>query len=146
MQARRPKLEIRKAVYGDLSKPDGGKVDVTAKLAERVKDGQLEVAADNNLAGDPAVNVVKQLRVDYVLDGVAKSITVARERRCCDCPPRKRSACRRRRDLSLENGQLSLTAAEAGRYTRDDTASEREKTVVDRRLAQARRADRAPGK
>ena len=33
-RATAPKLEIRKAVYGDFSKPDGGKVDVTAKLAE----------------------------------------------------------------------------------------------------------------
>ena len=42
---------------------------MTAKLAELVKDGELEIMADNNIAGDPADNVVKQLRVKYVLDG-----------------------------------------------------------------------------
>ena len=37
---RKPKIEIRKAVYGDFSKPDGKKVDVTAKLAE-LREGWL---------------------------------------------------------------------------------------------------------
>ena len=44
-----PTLEIRKAIYGDFSRPDGGRVDVTAKLAKLVKDGCLEVSADNKL-------------------------------------------------------------------------------------------------
>jgi len=36
---KKPKLEIRnKPFTGTFSKPDGGRVDVTAKLAERVKD------------------------------------------------------------------------------------------------------------
>jgi hypothetical protein len=123
-----PKLEIRKAVYGDLKRPDGGKVDVTAKLAELVKDGQIEVLAGNEIAGDPAVNVVKQLRVEYVLDGVANTLMVdegqtlgvlSEER--LGVPPTPR--------LSLENGLLSLTAADAGRYTLT-TASGAKKTVT----------------
>ncbi len=113
--SKKPKLEIRKAVYGALSKPDGGKVDVTAKLAERVKDGQLEVTADNNLAGDPAYNVVKQLRVDYVLDGVAKSITVA-ENAVLRLPAEETLGVPPAPRLSLESGKVFLTAGKSGRY------------------------------
>jgi hypothetical protein len=109
------KLTIKKAVYGDFSKPDGKKVDVTAKLAELAKDGDLDIAADNGLAGDPAYGIAKQLRVDYVLDGKAKSITVAENQplqlpaeECIDTPPAPQ--------LSLDNDQLVLTVAKNGRY------------------------------
>lgn len=110
------KLEIKRAFYGDFSRPDGKKVDVTAKLAERVRDGELEISADNSIAGDPAINVAKELRVDYVLDGVEHSITSAEGQTLrlpseliVDAIPVPR--------LSFENGVLYLTAGEADRYT-----------------------------
>jgi len=109
-----PKLEIRKAVYGVLSRPDGGKVDVTAKLADQVKDGRLEVTAGNGIAGDPATGIVKELRVEYIFDGVAKSITVA-ENETLRLPSEETLGLPPPR-LSLENGRLYLTAGEAGRY------------------------------
>lgn len=66
-------LEIRSALYGVLP-PEGEAPttqtrDVTPQLTARVKDGTLRVAANNELAGDPAPMVVKQLRVEYKVDG-----------------------------------------------------------------------------
>lgn len=50
--------------------------DVTAHLAGLVKNNTLSVVAGNDLAGDPAPNTVKELRVDYTLGGAAHSQTV----------------------------------------------------------------------
>ena len=68
-----PKLEIRRAIYGVFKRPDGGKVDITAELRKRVKDGRLQVPVSNDLAGDPAPDVVKELQIEYAVDGVVKS-------------------------------------------------------------------------
>lgn len=71
-----PKLEIQHAVYAAT---DGtGEMDVTAKLSDMVvHDGQLVVTASNEVLGrDPATNHVKELRVDYTLDGQAGHVTV----------------------------------------------------------------------
>ena len=38
-----------------------------------MKDGLLEATVSNDLAGDPAPNVVKELRIEYAVDGVIKS-------------------------------------------------------------------------
>ena len=52
-------------------------MDVTAKLAELARDGQLVVEANNDTLGrDPAVNHAKELRVDYTLDGKPGHVTV----------------------------------------------------------------------
>ncbi len=68
--------EVVKAVYGlisDAPPPERQVVDVTDKLAAQVKEGTLAVQADNILAGgDPAFNVVKELRVDYHYKGQRK--------------------------------------------------------------------------
>ena len=67
---------VIQALYGDLDKTNRV-VDVTEKLASRVDHGRLSVGAGNALAGsDPAELVPKELRVDYLLDGVAKHIAV----------------------------------------------------------------------
>lgn len=71
-----PDLEIRNAVYGVLSVPQQDMVDVTQQVAALVRDGTLTVAATNALAGDPAPNVVKQMRVQYVYNGTPATITV----------------------------------------------------------------------
>jgi len=70
-----PKLEIQHAVYAAV---DGaGEMDVTAKLSELARGGQLVVAADNDTMGrDPANLHVKELRVDYTLDGKPGHATV----------------------------------------------------------------------
>ena len=65
---RAPQLKIQHAVYAAT---DGaGEMDVTAKLSELAQQGQLTVEASNGAFGrDPAANHVKELRVDYTLDG-----------------------------------------------------------------------------
>ena len=63
-----PKLEIQRAIYTAV---DGaGQIDVTAKLAGLVRGGQLVADATTAfLGGDPAMFHVKELHVDYTLDG-----------------------------------------------------------------------------
>ena len=61
-------LIIRHATYETVEGKSA--VDVTTALASRVKDNRLSVVVDNKTLGqDPALNVVKRLRVDYELGG-----------------------------------------------------------------------------
>ena len=70
-----PKLEIQHATYTAVDNASG--MDVTAKLSELVRDGQLVVAVNNTVFGrDPVVDRVKELRVDYTLDGQPGHATV----------------------------------------------------------------------
>jgi hypothetical protein len=66
--SRAPQLKIQRAVYAAT---DGtSEMDVTAKLSDLAQQGQLTVDASNGTLGrDPAANHVKELRVDYTLDG-----------------------------------------------------------------------------
>jgi hypothetical protein len=63
-----PKLKIQHAVY--IANDAAGEMDVTAKLSELLRNGQTAIVVNNDAFGvDPAVNHVKELRVDYVVDG-----------------------------------------------------------------------------
>jgi (4-O-methyl)-D-glucuronate---lignin esterase len=83
--AARPKLKILHAVYAAI---DGaGEMNVTAKLSQMVRGGQLVVEASNDTFGrDPAVNHKKELRVDYTLDG-KPGHAVVRENGTLTLPP-----------------------------------------------------------
>jgi hypothetical protein len=73
-----PQLVVHGAVYGNLTDETPKTIDLTAKLSELVENGSLTVQINNGFAGsDPIVGQVKQCRVDYSLDGVRKSVTVA---------------------------------------------------------------------
>ncbi len=64
-----PKIEIRKAVYEAV---DGaGGADVTAKVAALAAAGEYVIGANNTNFGDPTYNHVKQLRLEYAIDGQA---------------------------------------------------------------------------
>jgi hypothetical protein len=66
-RAKGPKLEVQHAVYAAT---DGaGSADVTTAVAAMVADGQPIAASNDALGGDPVVNHVKELRVDYSVDG-----------------------------------------------------------------------------
>ncbi len=54
-----------------------GQVSVLAALKALVQNNALSVVAGNDLAGDPAYNTVKKLRVTYTLNGAAHTQTVA---------------------------------------------------------------------
>jgi hypothetical protein len=63
-----PKLEIHHAVYAAAE--ETGSLDVTAKISGLARVGQLIVVASTGvMGGDPAPFHVKELRVDYTLDG-----------------------------------------------------------------------------
>jgi HEAT repeat protein len=67
-------LVVQEAVYGSL--PDGPSANVTGRVAQIVSGGALSVAASNNLFGDTAPGLVKKLRVNYTVKGVAATQTV----------------------------------------------------------------------
>ncbi|MDR3457556.1 MAG: glycosyl hydrolase [Verrucomicrobiae bacterium] len=69
-QAPPAKLVIHRAVYGAVAGRKPHWVDVTAKVKSLVAGGQQEIEANNDLAGqDPALNIVKCLRVEFTLNG-----------------------------------------------------------------------------
>ncbi len=69
------KLEIKQAVYE--AKNGGGSADVTAKVISLIQSGQKSIAASNDaLGGDPASGSVKQLRVNFTLDGKPATLAV----------------------------------------------------------------------
>jgi putative heme-binding domain-containing protein len=51
-------------------------VDVTQRVASEVKDNRLRIAASNEAFGDPAPNMLKKLRVDYLEGEEARSKVV----------------------------------------------------------------------
>ena len=67
-----PVVAIDRAFYGSAA---GQGIDVTAKVRAILRSGETEIPASNGLYGDPAVNVIKQLVIDYRSDGVAKTAT-----------------------------------------------------------------------
>ncbi len=85
-------VEITAAVYGALpatlvALPKPVAVDVTAKLAALVKDGGLTVKVDNDLSGkDLLWGVLKQLQVEYTLDGQTATLT-SNENDVLNLPP-----------------------------------------------------------
>jgi hypothetical protein len=62
-------------VYGVPNDPAKQR-DVTEKIAAAVKGNRLRIRADNELAGDPAKNIRKQLRLQYEVDGRAQTLVV----------------------------------------------------------------------
>ena len=74
-------LVIKKAEYGvfDAAKTPTGKpiaIDVMEKLASLVKNGTIDVAVENELAGcDPLFRTVKKMVVTYVYDGKEYTMT-----------------------------------------------------------------------
>ena len=66
-------LVIKNAVYGDLA--NNAVVNVTQKAVDWIEDS-LPVHANAENFGDPADGIEKQLKVDYTLDGVDKTLTI----------------------------------------------------------------------
>ena len=70
-----PKLAIQHALYA--AKDGAGTLDVTAKLSQLVRGGELVATVNNSVLGqDPAMNHEKELRVDYTLDGKPHQVVV----------------------------------------------------------------------
>ncbi len=72
--AKQPTILIDRARYESA---DGRGVDVTAKVRELLQQGDVEISATNSNFGDPIVNVVKHLVVEYRVNGKPHKVTVA---------------------------------------------------------------------
>ena len=68
-----PKITILSARYETA---DGRGADVTGTVARLLGEGQYEILASNALFGDPVINVVKQLSVEYTINGKQAKQTV----------------------------------------------------------------------
>jgi hypothetical protein len=80
-------LSIVKAEYGyfgDAVNPEA--VDVTVIVKKAIADGAKHITAGNDLAGDPAPDVEKELRIEYTVGNEQRKETVA-ERESIDLPP-----------------------------------------------------------
>ena len=68
------KLDIQRAVYGA---DGGGSVDLTSNLMTAIQSGRKSIIVNNELAGgDPASGQKKQLRIEYSIDGKARTLWV----------------------------------------------------------------------
>ncbi|MFA5050904.1 MAG: hypothetical protein WC499_02200 [Patescibacteria group bacterium] len=61
-------FRIDKAIYGR----DNKVIDVTDKLQRMINNNLLEITASNALAGDPFPDTIKDLIIDYTVNGVTK--------------------------------------------------------------------------
>ncbi|MCA9235941.1 MAG: hypothetical protein KDA44_10750 [Planctomycetales bacterium] len=64
-----PHISIKRAIYGVLDGLAEQQVDVTQAVQQLVDQGVHQIQASNALGSDPAFGVVKQLQVDYDIDG-----------------------------------------------------------------------------
>src|SRR5258706_2656507 len=115
------KLVIVKAVYGDL--PDGPKTDVTDKLKEMVKDDRLSVVANNDNFGDPAEGIVKKLKVDYTIGGVARSRTVNEDERLTVSGKKSKLVIRKAAYGDLPDGSKTDVTEKVADMVLDDALS-----------------------
>ncbi len=119
------RLVIERALYGDLPENPWVKakpmtVDVTRQLRHMVRDNRLKVVASNAIAGDPAPNIVKELRVEYALDGHRYTKTV-RENATLVLPDGSEKEFARAVEPKAElrvgrDGRATLLARKAGTY------------------------------
>ncbi len=67
--AARVKLPTIKVISARYGSEDGRGADVTDQVRSMVQGGALAIPANNSLFGDPVVNVVKHLEVNYLING-----------------------------------------------------------------------------
>lgn len=114
-------LKINKAIYGDLpdqlvTVPDMITVDITDRLRAQIKNGTLQTRVTNEFAGgDPVLNVPKQLKVIYRLDGVEKTALI-RENEMLRLPAYSWHPSPWPATLSQADGVYSLLAWDDGSY------------------------------
>jgi len=74
--AKTQELKIVRATYGAGQKS----ADVTGKLRAAAASGALSIKVENSLVGrDPAPNITKELKVEYILDGKPETATVGED-------------------------------------------------------------------
>ncbi|HPS56107.1 MAG TPA: DUF3395 domain-containing protein, partial [Sedimentisphaerales bacterium] len=116
------KLNIILAGYGVL--PEGENqiqplavIDITEKVAAKVKDGAINVSADYALAGnDPAPNLHKKLKVTYSFNGITADVVID-ENQMLNLPTMKFKPTPIAAHLSVTPDKTTLAAADNGQYT-----------------------------
>lgn len=115
-----PVIVIKGARY---EAEDGRGANVTEQVSQMIREGQYEIPATNGLFGDPVVNVVKRLRIDYVLNGKAISKTVAENETLTLLElPRGEAATF---DITTSPGSATLVPWKAGNYSGSTSAGRR---------------------
>ena len=110
-------LKILKAQYGVFSSDIPALVDVTDKLAAMIKDTNLEVHVNNDLAGtDPAPGTYKKLKVTYSLNGDVDNIDIE-ENKVLKLPLESFKPVPFIASLSVTPEKTTLAVAENGQYT-----------------------------
>ncbi|HEX4085188.1 MAG TPA: family 78 glycoside hydrolase catalytic domain [Chthoniobacteraceae bacterium] len=110
------KVAITKAIYETLDRRKSK--DVTALVAGALKDNNLSLPASNaTLGGDPAENQVKELRVDYTLNGRPEE-SVTPENQTLTLPDTASALPCLRKDFSLDKpiARARLYATALGLY------------------------------
>lgn len=112
---RSPQIEIRRAFYEPADGRPGG-ADVTAKVAEMVAAGQCSIPATNSVFGDPTPNIVKRLRVEYLLDGKPMQKT-ASENQTLELLADREEFGPPSWEATAADARVELTPWQAGTYT-----------------------------
>jgi hypothetical protein len=73
--AKAPKIEIQSARYE--AQDGSGGADVTEEVGRLVGAGEITIHADNATLGDPTLNHVKRLKLEYTIDGKPTTIEAA---------------------------------------------------------------------
>ena len=115
------KLTIERAVYGVDPDRGVGAVDVTQLLRTAIRGGRLRSSASNELAGDPARDVVKKMRLDYTYNGQKKTVYLE-ENEAIDLPSPEEMGGEKRviplpTGVDLTRDGYRITSGEAGNYT-----------------------------
>ena len=128
------KLNIIIAAYGVL--PEGENqiqppavIDITEKVAAKVKDGAIKVSVDYDLAGnDPALNLHKKLKVTYAFNGQTADIVVD-ENKMLELPLAQFKLTPIAAHLAVTADKTNLAVADNGQYTL--TKSTGKKTTIE---------------
>lgn len=128
------KLKIIAACFGVL--PDGqdqiyppAVIDITEKVAAKVKDGAIKVSVDYALAGDdPAPYLPKRLKVTYAFNGTTADVVID-ENKMLELPLAQFRPTPIAARMSVKPGKTTLAVADNGQYTL--TKCTGKKTIVE---------------
>jgi len=125
-----PTLVIHSAVYGNLQSESPKTVDLTDKLSDLADNGSLVAQINNTLAGrDPIYGQAKECRVDYSLDGVRGTVTVAEN----DTLALGKPALGEPQSLALHvdaNGKIFVSATSPGKVNLTFASGTKASTLV----------------
>ncbi|MFZ4508713.1 MAG: glycosyl hydrolase, partial [Fimbriimonas sp.] len=115
-EAAQIKGQLAKVVSARYETADGRGVDVTAKVRDLLSHGETEIEVTNSNFGDPVVNVVKRLNIEYSVDGVTRRATVG-ENETLSIGPSGPVGSVNDAEIKVTPGGLSFVAWEKGKWS-----------------------------